>query len=72
MGYGAPPAPGAAPPAGYGAPGAYGAPPGYGPPPGQDPDDPNADTGKDKSGFNPMNMMNKMPNPMNMFGGKKE
>ena len=28
--------------------------------------------GKGKGGFNPMNMMNKMPNPMNMFGGNKD
>ena len=41
------------------------------PPQGQPPVDNRNEDGKDKGGFNPSNMMNKMPNPMNMFGGGK-
>ncbi len=66
-------------------PGAYGTSPGYPPqgqspqgyppqgqsPQGQPPVDNRNEDGKDKGGFNPSNMMNKMPNPMNMFGGGK-
>ncbi len=71
---GAPAAHGAAPPpSGYPPPGAaYGAPPGYPPPPGSPGEEPKGEDGKGKGGFNPMNMMNKMPNPMNMFGGNKD
>jgi hypothetical protein len=71
---------------GYGAPGVYGpaygqgAPAGYGPqgyqgygpvPYGEYPDERDDRRGRDEggSGFNPMKMM---PNPMNMFGGKKD
>jgi len=53
-------------------PDSYGAPPGYPPPPGDEPGDRRDEAGKDKGSFNPMNMMNKMPNPMKMFGSGKE
>ena len=51
-------------------PGADGTSPGY-PPQGQPPVDNRNEDSKGKGGFNPSNMMNKMPNPMNMFGGSK-
>ncbi len=69
----APPDPGAAaPPSGAYPPpsGGYGNSPGY-PSRGQPSADVRNEDGKDKGGFNPGNMMNKMPNPMNMFGGSK-